>query len=143
MFLEAHPIAAQATHDYPLVIRAEAPLYPPLARMAKITGTIEVRFTVKGGEVVATEAKSGHPFLVSATTENIKTWHFPPEANGTFTATFVYRLEGDETPTMQNPKIEMQLPTFVRITAAPVRPPSESTGKPIPGRIAREKGRLP
>jgi len=115
-------VVAQQTHEYPLVLRADAPLYPPLARMAKITGKIEAQFTVKGGEVLNTQARSGHPLLVRATTENIRTWRFSPEVNGTFTTTFEYRMEGNEAPTMQNPKVEMQLPAFVKITATPTRP---------------------
>jgi len=106
--------------------------------MAKITGKIEAEFTIKGGEVVAAEARTGHPFLVKATTENIRSWHFPPEASGTFTATFVYELQGSETGSMQNPKVEMQLPAFVKITAAPTKPScndcepgAEIVGKPI------------
>ena len=129
---------AQQLREYPLVLRADAPVYPPLARMAKITGKIEAEFTIKGGEVVAAEAKTGHPLLVKATTENVRSWHFAPEANGTFTATFVYELHGSATANMQNAKVEMQLPAFVRITAAPTRPScndcepgAEIVGKPI------------
>jgi hypothetical protein len=129
---------AVAQAKYPLVLRADAPLYPPLARMAKITGKIDVEFTVKGGEVVAAEARSGHPLLVKAATENIRSWHFVPEANGTFVATFIYELRGSETAVMQNPKVEMQLPTFVKIIATPTKSScndceqgAEITGKPI------------
>jgi hypothetical protein len=132
------PMVAQQPHEYPLVLRADAPVYPPLARIAKITGKIEAEFTIRGGEVVAAEAKIGHPFLVKATTDNIKSWHFAPKANGTFTATFVYELHGNETATMQNPKVEMQLPAFVKITATPTRPSCNDcepganiVGKPI------------
>jgi len=131
-------LTAQERYEYPLVMRAEAPLYPPLARMAKIMGKIEVEFTVKSGEVVAAEAKTGHPVLVKATTENIKTWHFSPDVNGTFATTFEYRVEGKETSTMQNPRVEMQLPSFVRITATPTKPScndcepgADIVGKPI------------
>ena len=138
VLLSSQLVVAQQPREYPLVLRADAPVYPPLARMAKVTGKIEAEFTIKGGEVVAAEAKTGHPLLVKATTENINSWHFAPEANGTFTATFVYELQGNETASMQNPKIEMQLPAFVKIIAAPTRPScndcepgAEIVGKPI------------
>jgi hypothetical protein len=138
VLLASHLLAAQQAHDYPLVMRADAPFYPPLARLAKITGKIDADFTIKNGEVVAAEAKAGHPLLVKATTENIKSWHFAPEANGTFTATFIYELHGNETATMQNPKVEMQLPTLVKISATPTKPTcndcepgAEVIGKPI------------
>lgn len=137
VLLAGQQVAAQRIHEYPLVMRADAPLYPPLARMAKITGRIEVKLSVKNGEVVVAEAKVGHPLLVRAAVENVKSWHFAPETEGTFTATFVYELRGSETATMQNPRVEMQLPTFVKMTATPTRAPcndcepgAEITGKP-------------
>jgi len=143
LLLASQLLAAQETHEYPLVVRAEAPLYPPLACMAKIMGKIEVQFTVRSGEVVATEAKAGHPLLVKATTENVRSWRFSSEVNGTFATTFEYRVEGNETPTMQNPKVEMQLPAFVKITAAPTMPScndcepgADVIGKPIKGQSA-------
>jgi Gram-negative bacterial TonB protein C-terminal len=138
VLLASQLLAAQQAHEYPLVMSADAPFYPPIARMAKITGKIDADFTIKNGEVVAAEAKAGHPLLVKATTENIKSWHFAPEANGTFTTTFIYELHGNETATMQNPKVEMQLPTLVKITATPTKPScndcepgAEVIGKPI------------
>jgi len=138
--LSSELMFAQHPLEYPLVLRADAPVYPPLARMAKITGKIEAEFTIQNGEVVKAVAKTGHPFLVNATTENIRSWRFAPEANGTFTATFVYELLGSETATMKNPKVEMQLPAFVKITAAPTKPScndcepgADIVGKPIKG----------
>ena len=138
VLLSGQLLVAQQAREYPLVLRADAPVYPPLARMAKITGKIEAEFTIKGGEVVAAEAKTGHPFLVKATTDNIRSWHFAPEVNGRFTATFMYELHGSETASMQNPKVEMQLPALVKIIAAPTRPScndcepgAEIVGKPI------------
>jgi hypothetical protein len=141
ILLAGCPLAAQG--EYPLVVRADVPQYPPLARMAKITGKIEAEFTVKNGEVVNAEAKSGHPLLVKATTDNIKTWRFSSKVSGMFATTFDYQVEGSETATMQNPKIEMRLPAFVRITATPTRPPcndcepgADVIGKPIKGEHA-------
>jgi hypothetical protein len=135
MLIGAVLLASQsqaAQREYPLVIRADAPMYPPLARMAKIRGKIEAEFTVKNGEVVNAEAKSGHPLLVKATTDNIKTWRFSSEVSGMFATTFDYRVEGSETATMQNPKIEMQLPAFIRIIATPTRPPCNDCVNPAP-----------
>jgi hypothetical protein len=123
---------AQQTREYPLVVRADAPSYPPLARMARITGKIEAAFSVRGGEVITAEAKSGHPLLVKATVENIRSWHFPPQVSGSFATVFEYRLKGKETPSMQNPKVEMQLPIFVTITATPTRP-SSNDSEPVAG----------
>ena len=109
---------AQQTSD-PLVLHIDVPRYPPLARAARVEGNVVVSFAVKGGNVQNAEAKSGHPLLVAATIENIKSWRFFQDVNGTFTTTFDYRIKGHPTSTRQNPKIEMRLPAFVRVTATP------------------------
>jgi hypothetical protein len=140
--LSSQLMIAQQPREYPLVLRADVPIYPPLARTAKITGKVQVQFTIKAGEVIAAEAKTGHPFLVKATTENIRSWRFPPEANGIFTATFVYELRGNETGGTQNPKIEMQLPIFVKIIALPIKPTCNDCGADIVGKPV-EKGAIP
>jgi hypothetical protein len=126
MLLGVSNLVAQQTQGYPLVLRADAPIYPPLARMARITGKIAAKFTVVRGEVASTEIGLGHPLLVKATNENIKSWHFSPEVTGIFMTTFDYRLEGRETATMQNPRTVMWLPESVRIVAAPTSPPGEA-----------------
>src|SRR5258707_7112942 len=60
---------------------AEMPIYPQLARTARIFGTVEVQVTVKDGKVVNTEMKSGPPLLVQATVENIQSRRFYPLVN--------------------------------------------------------------
>ena len=99
---------------------ADVPMYPQLARTARIFGTVQVQVTVKDGKVVGTEVKSGHPMLAPATIENIQTWRFHPLVNATFTAKFIYRLETKKPLDPQNPKVELQLPLLVKITAVPV-----------------------
>jgi len=99
---------------------ADVPMYPQLARTARIFGTVQVQVTVKDGKVVSTEVKSGHPTLASATVENIQTWRFYPLVNATFTTKFIYLLETKAPLDPQNPKVELQLPLLVKITAVPV-----------------------
>jgi hypothetical protein len=109
----------------------ELPLYHPVARMARVTGTVEVQVSIKDRQVVVAEGKSGPAMLLKATIENIKTWRFSTDANTTFLTTFVYRLEGKETSRMQNPKIEMELPVRVTITATPTKRPCEDCGPDV------------
>ncbi len=108
---------------------AEMPIYPQLARTARIFGTVEVQVTVKDGKVVNTEMKSGPPLLVQATVENIQSWRFYPLVNATFTTKFVYQLETKEALDPQNPRVELQLPLRAKITAVPVQLDTE-TGTP-------------
>src|SRR5712691_11501908 len=72
---------------------ADVPMYPQLARSARIVGTVEVQVTVKDGKVVNTEVKSGPAVLARATAENIQSWRFYPLVNATFITTFIYQLE--------------------------------------------------
>jgi TonB family protein len=99
---------------------AEVPMYPQLARTARIFGTVEVQVTVKDGHVAKTEVKSGPPVLTQATVENIQAWRFYPLVNATFTTKFIYKLEEKEQLDPQNPKVELQLPLLAKITAVPV-----------------------
>ena len=48
---------------------ADVPMYPQLARTARIFGTVQVQVTVKEGKVAKTEVKSGPPVLASAAVE--------------------------------------------------------------------------
>jgi len=55
------------------------PAYPPLARQAKIQGTVRFRATIgKDGSVVNLELISGHPLLVAAAKAAAKQWTFKP-----------------------------------------------------------------
>lgn len=99
---------------------ADVPMYPPLGRTAHITGTVQVLVTVKDGKVTNTEVKSGSPILARAALENIQTWRFYYLVNTTFTTKFVYQLETIKHLDPQNPKVELQLPLLVKITAVPV-----------------------
>lgn len=101
--------------------RADVPMYPQLARTARISGTVEVQVTVKDGKVVNTEVKSGPSVLARATVENIRSWRFYRLVNATFTTKFIYQLETKEPLDPQNPKVELQLPLLAKITAVPVR----------------------
>jgi hypothetical protein len=100
---------------------ADVPMYPQLARTARIFGTVEVQVLVKDGKVVSTEVKSGPPVLAQATVENIRSWRFYRLVNATFTTTFIYQLETKEPLDPQNPKVELQLPLLAKITTVPVR----------------------
>jgi hypothetical protein len=127
--VSAAPVTtAQGTKSpqYLLVLQGDLPLYPALARTARVSGSVLVQVTVKDGEVAATEVISGHPLLAPATTGNIKTWKFDKKIDATFTTTFTYQLEKEETSEMlSNPKIELELPTLVKITARPTKPPCQ------------------
>jgi TonB family protein len=106
--------------ELPVVSHADVPLYPQMARIAHITGTVQVEVTIKNGVMANTEVKSSAPpMLVNATLENLKTWKFTPDANATFRITYIYEVEKEGTASPGNPRIEMQLPNLIKITAQP------------------------
>lgn len=103
---------------------ADVPLYPQMARVARIFGTVEVQVTVKDGQVVNTEVKSPAPggaaILERATVENIRTWRFYKLDSGTFTTKFVYQIETKKKSLSSlNSKVELELPLRVKITTVP------------------------
>jgi TonB family protein len=55
------------------------PIYPPLARVARVQGTVVLRVTIsKTGNVQKVSLVSGHPLLVSAAIDAVKQWKFRP-----------------------------------------------------------------
>jgi hypothetical protein len=134
---------SEHTH-YPNVIHAELPLYPPLTSTLRISGKVEIEATVEKGTVIeaqvkASEIKFSDPqkdpqydsdarkkmasqFLSDPSLANLKTWRFRSEDRTTFLVTYVYRIEGEETALPENPRVELDLPRLVRITARPFKP---------------------
>ena len=55
------------------------PLYPPLARQARIQGTVILKvFISKSGDVQDLQLISGHPMLAPAAVEAVKQWRYRP-----------------------------------------------------------------
>jgi hypothetical protein len=69
-------LGAAAQTDEPELLSANIPLYPPLARQARVYGTVKVSFTLpaNSAEPTEVEAVSGHPMLKLAAVENVKSW---------------------------------------------------------------------
>jgi protein TonB len=62
-----------------MLISQPRPVYPPLAKQARIQGT--VRFTAiigKDGTIQNLTLISGHPLLVQSATEAVKQWRYKP-----------------------------------------------------------------
>jgi len=119
---------SEAAH-YPNLIRADLPLYPPVARTAHVNGTVEIQVTVERGAVVDAQVKSSSsPLLSTPAVANVKTWQFQSEDRTTFPVTYVYQIEGEQTPLPENPKIELDLPRLVKVTARPFKPTCSDCG---------------
>jgi periplasmic protein TonB len=55
------------------------PLYPPLARQTRISGTVKLHAIIgKDGTVQRLEVQSGHPLLVQAAQDAVRQWRYQP-----------------------------------------------------------------
>ena len=130
--------------QYPRLLQAEVPFYPPVAATGRFGGTIEIDVVVEDGIIKETKIRretieipsgeegwksnvKGEPtglirYLTVPSLENLKTWRFDRREKGRFTVTFIYKMEGEETPLPENHKIELDLPLTVKITAKPFKP---------------------
>ena len=62
-----------------LLIRKVSPTYPPLARQARIQGTVILQAQIsKDGSIQNLQLISGHPMLAPAAIEAVKQWKYKP-----------------------------------------------------------------
>jgi periplasmic protein TonB len=66
------------------IVTQTKPSYPPLARQARIQGTVVLHAIIdKEGKVAQVEVISGHPLLVASALEAVKQWRYKPtQLNG-------------------------------------------------------------
>jgi protein TonB len=61
------------------LIRKITPNYPPLARQARISGTVRFSAMIsKSGTIENLTLISGHPLLVQAAEEAVRQWQYKP-----------------------------------------------------------------
>jgi TonB family protein len=119
---ESMLVGAERSPSSPLhratdLLHADLPTYPYGARLAGLEGEVEVEVTLKDGKVVGTRViAAGDRALAAAAVENIQTWRFSPDISETFTTRFVYVLDR-RFGQLSSQKIELDIPTLVRITA--------------------------
>ncbi len=62
-----------------LLIHQVRPTYPPLARQARIAGTVVLQAVIsKDGTIQGLHVVSGHPMLAPAAVEAVKQWRYKP-----------------------------------------------------------------
>jgi len=62
-----------------LLVRKVPPTYPPLARQARIQGTVVLQAQIsKTGDIENLQLVSGHPMLAPAAIEAVKQWKYKP-----------------------------------------------------------------
>jgi Gram-negative bacterial TonB protein C-terminal len=98
----------------PRVVHHADPIYPPLARQARIQGDVRVKITTDGELVRDAEAETGHPVLRKAAEGNARSWKFASHTPGIFHVTFRYKLLSDDA------NVEfLESPSIVKIAVSP------------------------
>jgi len=116
--LHAYSAAAQSasyTPESPVVNSAEMPLYPDLARQARVEGTVQLRVTTDGTSITEITSSGAHKLLLEAAEQNVRTWKLCRHKPQTFKVTFVYKLESPEVYGFVNPTVLLELPTRVEV----------------------------
>jgi hypothetical protein len=118
--------AQQPKAVLPMVAGGAVPLYPPLARAAKVQGVVHLKVVTDGAKVVTAQVEDGNRLLASASEENVRTWLFSKHEPTSFTVTYRYRLDAHADP--NNPTVTLRFPTEVDVSIAPLvisDPPAE------------------
>ena len=84
--------AQEPERPLPKVVEHADPVYPALARQARISGDVVLRLSTDGQSVTSAEAETGHELLRQAAEQNVRTWKFAPHQPGVFRVTFRYEL---------------------------------------------------
>lgn len=105
-------------------------MYPPIWRVAHLSGKVTVLVTVKNGRVLDVQTKSGDSHLAIPTLTNIKSWRFADTVNEQFPVVFTYQIAGEPTDLPTNSEVEMLPSLDVNITARPVKPTCMDCGAP-------------
>jgi protein TonB len=66
------------------LIAQPVPVYPELARRARLSGTVKVEILIAAnGQVKDVKVIGGHPLFVDATTDALKKWKYAPSNSET------------------------------------------------------------
>jgi TonB family protein len=101
------------------------PAYPPLARMAKLQGSVRVEIEIStDGRVISAKASGGDPILLRAAEANIRLWTFQASDDQTenpikHTIIFEYKVVGERVAFPNCPAVQLHLPDRVEISTQP------------------------
>ena len=74
----SHPLKISHWAEGNLISRMQ-PIYPPLARQARIQGSVELRAIIsKAGTIENLTVVSGHPLLIRSATDAVRKWRYRP-----------------------------------------------------------------
>jgi hypothetical protein len=109
-------VAQSRNATLPTVADAKVPLYPPLARAARVQGVVRVRITTDGHRVVSAVAESGPRILAADAEASARSWQFTTHEPTSFMATYTYKLVHSLKSGPENPTVILRLPTEVEVS---------------------------
>ena len=97
--LPPKPMAPALASVPPLISKMD-PLYPPLAKQARISGDVRLMVQIgTDGHVQQVQVISAHPLLAGSALEAVKQWVYAPiPAAGTIQVTVPFRIDGGNAP---------------------------------------------
>ena len=73
------PVEISPEEQHTHLIKKVAPVYPPLARQARIQGTVIIGVVInQSGDIASVQLISGHAMLAPAAIEAVKQWKYQP-----------------------------------------------------------------
>jgi len=113
-------LASAQSLPEPILRTGNMPIYPPIARAARIEGEVKVAFVLnEKGDVESVDVKSGHPMLGDATADIVKSWKFKMpnlvRTKWTYDTIFKYHLSGKELELNETAKLTIVVDSFHRI----------------------------
>jgi len=109
--------AQNAGAELPLVVAGKMPLYPIMARAARVQGVVKIKVTTNGKKVTSVDVESGPPMLVKFAEENVLSWEFTEHKPTTFVTTFEYVIEETAECEYTNGASVLKLPLEIHISA--------------------------
>jgi len=97
--------AQEAARSLPEITEHGPVVYPPLARQARVQGSVHLQVTTDGHTVIGVAVADGHPLLVQSAVVSAWTWRFADHVPGTFEVTFRFRLLDDVGTFLQQPGV--------------------------------------
>jgi len=111
-------VTPQTQPRFPIHIESFA--YPPLARMARIGGDVVMMALIDPeGHVSVPVLPPGHPLLVRAAEENIRTWRFQSGPESELKVTYRFKVEGASTYNPPSTVCKFDFPDVVTIITQP------------------------
>jgi TonB family protein len=130
-------ISALGQRPDPVLKSFSQPQYPPLPRLARIQGQVQLQLFVNHlGDVVAVNVLSGHPMLAPAAVENVKSWKFQMPKNASledqqYETTFDFVIaDRVDLPPDRNAQVTMDSFRLVKVITTSAFQDAQTSGCP-------------